>query len=75
MTAAFATLAFLVVIWLVAVIAAETLDEAGGKILSALRGRSDAASSIQLAPRPVRVRQRQRPGRILRAQPEWRAAA
>ena len=75
MTAVLATLAFLTAIWLVALIAAATLDESWDKIGAALRGRVDAAVPLQLAPRPVRLSQRLRPVRTLHAQPEWRAAA
>ncbi len=76
MLAAFATLAFLLAIWLVILAAARTLEESGVKVVSALKGRSILA---QPAPAPVTLRYSQRmparPQPTLRAEPQWRAAA
>ncbi len=76
MIAPLATLAFLATLWLIARIA---LDYAGSgaKISAALRGRSMLALppesvqpiSVRFQPRAESVR------RLVRAQPEWRAAA
>ena len=77
MIAPFATLAFLITLWLVAKVALELADGSGARILAALRGQSMLAYppqsvrpiSVRFQPRAVVVR------RPLRAQPEWRAAA
>lgn len=76
MIAAFATLAFLTAIWLVAVVVAQAMAESGNKIVAALIGRSQMATVTNPILVPVRISQRSfrlRPS--LRAQPKWRAAA
>jgi hypothetical protein len=76
MIAAFATLAFLATIWLLGLIVAQTVEESGGKIVAALRGRSPLATPVFQAPVPVRVSQRSvRQQASVRAQPKLRAAA
>ena len=75
MLAPLATLAFLATIWLVAVIGAEMLGTSGRKVVMALRGRSLLATAPRLRPVAVRISQRARPQRALRAQPQYRAAA
>ncbi len=76
MLAAFATLVFFSVIWLVIVTTAHALEESEVKIVAALKGRSILA---QPAPAPVTLRYSQRmparPQSTLRAEPQWRAAA
>lgn len=74
MLAALATLAFLVTIWAAVIAAALTLGGNRAKILAALSGRSQLCQR-RSAPVPVRVSQRSRQQRPLRARPEWRAAA
>lgn len=74
MLAPLATLAFLATLWLVAVVVAGMLAE-NGKIVAALNGLSPLASAPRIRPTPVRVSQRFRAQRALRAQPRWRAAA
>ena len=75
MLAALATIAFLATLWLVVVVAAETLGESGAKIAAALAGRSVVATVPMIAPVRVRVRLRYSAQRPLRAEPRLRAAA
>ena len=75
MLAPLATLAFLATIWLVVTIGAEMLGTSGRKVVMALRGRSMLATAPSIRPVAVRVSQRARPQRALRAQPQYRAAA
>ena len=76
MIAAFATLAFLTTLWLVAVVMAQTVGESGGKILAALKGNSQLASAPIFQPVPVRVGKRSvRMQPSLRARPKLRDAA
>jgi hypothetical protein len=51
------------------------LGTSGRKIAMALRGRSVLATKPSIRPVAVRVTQRARPQRALRAQPQYRAAA
>lgn len=75
MIAPFATLIFLVALWLVAKVIVETIDESGGRIITALLGRSSAAEERSVTI-PVRVRrQRVVPQRATRARMQWRDAA
>ena len=75
MIAPFATLIFLVALWFVAKIIVETLDESGGRIVSALLGRSALGEDRSMTI-PVRVRrQRVVAQRATRAQVQWRDAA
>ena len=74
MTAALATLAFLVTLWVVNLILADVLNQGLGKAIAALKGRSPLATAPSLRPVAVRVSQRSRQ-RALRAQPRLRAAA
>jgi len=74
MLALFATLAFLVAMWLCVTIVAATLEQNGLKIVAALKGQSLASASIQ----PIKLRVSQRyPSmrRPMRAQAGLRAAA
>jgi hypothetical protein len=75
MLAAFATLAFLVAMWLAFGAALLTLARRNDKIVAALKGRSPLAIQPVVLPRAVRVTQLARLQRPMRAQPEWRAAA
>ena len=75
MLAPLATLAFLATIWLIATIAAEMLGTSGRKIVMALKGQSLLATAPAIRPVAVRVSQRARVQRALRAQPRFRAAA
>jgi hypothetical protein len=75
MLAPLATLASLATIWLVVMIGAEMFGTSGRKVLMALRGRSLLATAPSVRPVAVRVSQRARPKRALRAQPQYRAAA
>jgi hypothetical protein len=75
MLAPLATLAFLATIWLIATVVAEMLGSSGRKIAMALRGRSMLATTPSIRPVAVRVSQRARVQRALRAQPQYRAAA
>ena len=75
MIAPLATLIFLAALWLVAKVIVETVDESGGRIVSALLGRSNVAEGHSVTI-PVRVRrQRVVPQRATRAQMQWRDAA
>lgn len=72
MTAALATLVFLAIIWMLAVVGAALFEKSGAKIVAALQGRSTAPA---LATRPVRLRhQRFQPVRARLSQRQ-RAAA
>ncbi len=75
MLAPLATLAFLATIWLIVTIGAEMLGTSGRKVVMALKGRSLLATAPGIRPVAVRVSQRSRPQRALRAQPQYRAAA
>ena len=75
MLAPLATLAFLATIWLIVTIAAEMFGVSGRKVAMALKGHSLLATAPSLRPVPVRVSQRARAQRTLRAQPQYRAAA
>ena len=69
MLAAFATLVFLVTLGLAAVVLAEILVQSGVKIAAALKGHSPLATAPRIPPVALRVSQRSRPQRVLRAQP------
>jgi hypothetical protein len=75
MLPALATLAFLATLWMIVMVAARMADENGSKIVAAFKGQSQLAAERQLAQAPVRVSQRARQQRIVRAQPRLRAAA
>ena len=72
MTAALGTLVFLVLVWFLVVAAAALLEESGGKILAALKGKP-TVNPVQGT--PVRMRARPRLQQPMRATVEWRAAA
>ena len=75
MIAPFATLIFLIALWLVAKVVVETIDESGGRIFAALFGRSTLTEDRSMTI-PVRVRrQRVVAQRATRAQMQWRDAA
>jgi hypothetical protein len=57
MIAAFATLTFLIAMWLCAIVIAATLEQNGSKIAAALKGRSPLAVP---SARPIRLRVSQR---------------
>ena len=73
MIAAFGTLAFLATLWLLVVVGAAVLEESGGKIAAALKGKSVAQPSLRHL--PVRLRIRARVRRPMRASARLRAAA
>lgn len=75
MIAALVTLAFLTAIWAAVFAGMLTLGRNTAKIVAALKGQSLLASEPRSAPVAVRVSQRSRSQRPLRARPEWRAAA
>ena len=75
MLAALATLAFLATMWMIAVVTISMLGESGPKILAALKGRSLLATAPVDVPAAMRVSQRARLQRPVRAQPQLRAAA
>ena len=75
MLAAFATVAFLATLWMIGVVAVSMLADSGAKILAALGERSLLAAARAEAPVSVRVSQRSRLQRPVRAQPQLRAAA
>ena len=75
MTAPLATLAFLVTLWVVNWVLADLLNNGLGKVIAALKGRSQLATAPSIRPVAVRVSQRSRQQRALRAQPRLRAAA
>ncbi|HMI39938.1 MAG TPA: hypothetical protein VK485_01750 [Sphingomicrobium sp.] len=75
MIAAFATLTFLIAMWLCAIAIAGTLEQSGSKMVAALKGRSLLA--VPLAP-PIKLRVSQRypsTQRPVRARVVLRAAA
>jgi hypothetical protein len=71
MIAPLGTLAFLATLWLLVVVGASILEESGGKIAAALKGRPVDLPSIA----PLRVRTRSRLQQPIRARARWRAAA
>jgi hypothetical protein len=71
MIAALGTLVFLVTLWMLVVVGAAVLEESGGKIAAALRGRQSRSAAFS----PVRMRVRYRVERPMRASARWRAAA
>ncbi len=73
MIAPFATLAFLATLWVVSLILADLLSDGLGKVTAALKGRSRLATAPSIRPVAVRVSQRSRQQRALRAQPQFRA--
>ena len=74
MLAPFATLAFLLVLWGVAVIAAQIFGHSKSRICMALRGEEPKSGmSLVIRSRPSRARLSQR--QPMRAQPQMRAAA
>ena len=75
MTAPLATLAFLIVLWVVNLVLVDLLSNGLGKIIAALKGQSVLATAPSIRPVAVRVSQRSRQQRALRAQPRLRAAA
>ena len=75
MLAVFATLAFLIAMWLCAAVAAATLEQSGHKIIAALKGRA-SLEPASITPIAGRVSQRYpSPRRPVRARVELRAAA
>ena len=74
MLAPLATLAFLATLWLVSIVIANLFSH-GPMIIAALNGQSVLATMPAIRPIAVRVSQRSRAQRSLRAQPQLRAAA
>ena len=72
MTAPLATLAFLVTLWVVNLVLADLLSDGLGKISAALTGSSQLATAPSIRPVAVRISQRSRQQRALRAQPQLR---
>ena len=75
MIAALSTLSVLVLLWVIVAVSAEMLDESGGKVLAALRGRSQLAMAPVVRPINWKVSARARTTRPMRARPTLRAAA
>jgi len=76
MLAVFATLTFLVIVWLCITTTASTLEHKGSTITAALKGRSPlSTSAIPTIEGRVSQRHPSPPRRPLRAQVELRAAA
>ena len=75
MLAPFATLIFLLVLWLAAVIVAQVYNRSKSRIAMALRGEESAklGTSLVIRSRPSRARASLR--QPMRAQPQLRAAA
>ena len=72
----FATLAFLTVLWLAAKWMLDLADDDGGRIASALAGRSMLAMPPEVRPVSGRFQPRAAPvRRRLRVPPQWRVAA
>jgi hypothetical protein len=75
MLAVFATLTFLIAMWLCVAVAAATLEQSGYKIIAALKGRPSLEPAC-MAPVAGRISQRYpSPRRPVRARIELRAAA
>jgi hypothetical protein len=72
MIVALGTLAFFATLWLLFVVGAAVLEQSGAKIAAALRGKS-LEQPVYTA--PVRLRNRSRLQKPLRASARWRAAA
>ena len=76
MLAVFATLTFLIAIWLCATVGTSTLEQSGGKVLAALKGRSLMASpAIPAIEGRISQRYPSMAQRPARARVELRAAA
>jgi len=75
MLAPFATLAFLLVLWLAAVVVAQILSHSKSRIAMALRGEEPAKVGISLVIRSRPSRARASLRQPMRAQPQLRAAA
>jgi hypothetical protein len=73
MTAAFGTLVFLTILWMLVVVGAAVLEESGAKIAAALKGRHGRGPALVTA--PVRMRTRVSARAAMRATPRLRAAA
>ena len=71
MIAALGTLVFLSTLWMLVVVGASVLEESGVRIAAALKGRERGTHIIV----PVRVRNRPRLARPIRAEARWRDAA
>jgi hypothetical protein len=71
MIAPLGTLAFLATLWLLVVVGASILEESGGKIAAALKGKPANRPLIAA----IRVRTRSRFQQPTRARARWRAAA
>ena len=72
MIAALGTLAFLATLWLLVVVGAAVLEESGAKIAAALKGASARQPLLRMTTVRLRIRARTR---VMRAEPQWRAAA
>ena len=75
MLAPFATLAFLIILWTAAVVAAPIVVKSKLRILSVLRGEEPIRPEMSLAIRSGPSRERFSPRQPMRAQPQLRAAA
>jgi len=72
MLAPLATLAFLLTLGLAVMVLAAIVAQSGSKIAAALKGASPLAAAPSIRPVALRVTQRSRPLRVLRAQPQLR---
>lgn len=71
MIAPLGTLAFLVTLWLLVVVGAAVLEESGGRIAAALKGKPVQRQTTVAG----RARTRSRFAKPMRARARWRAAA
>lgn len=75
MTAALTTLVVLGLLWFITALGLAMLEESGGKIMAALKGRSSLAMAPVVQPISWKVRAPSRTSRPMRARPVLRAAA
>ena len=72
MFAVLGTLPFLATLWLLVVLGAKVLEESGGKIAAALKGKVDHLPLVEARSARIRIR---RPQAAIYAGQQWRAAA
>lgn len=75
MTAALSTIAVLAFLWFASALILQMLEESGGKMLAAIKGRSPLAATPAVQPISWKVTTRSRAMRPMRARPTLRAAA
>jgi len=72
MTAVLGTLPFLATLWLLVVLGARVLEESGGKIAAALKGKPVRNHAVEVRSIRIRIGRQSAP---MYAEPRWRAAA